>query len=665
MMEQQHSGSGDNVAGDKHEHYYNTHKISKQLTTKLGKDTIIGREKELKEIDKLLNSSNSLLLINGIGGIGKSTIASYYLHSKKDKFDYYGFFEGIDDFINKLEIAFKLKIEQGKKRLDVILHELIKLEGEKLLIIDDVKDIEENQKNIDQILELKNSGYKILLTSREEVENIEQYYLDVLSNEDAKKLFNSIHKVKDEALLEEILSYLDYHAFFIEKTAHSIKKTLTPQMIRDKFKNGEFSQINVKRKQNFNKFLNQLFKLDRLDNEEILMLKQISVLPSIEIEFKFLQEIFNKKDDENFEEILNYFCEKGWLSSLNNGYKLHQIVKEFFLSNTPPILEEIQTIIDFFFNKMESAYTLEEHLHGHKYLSYLESFVSISNIIDDKQIAYFIHSAGYLNFLLGNYKRAERCYKISFKMRKEILDENDIIFAISLNGQATMKEQSGNYSKALELYLKSLSIREKYFGIYPAKVAVEYNNVGRMYDKLKKYDESYFYLSESLQLRKEIFGEKNEFTARAYNVLGSFLQDKSKRVLNQEEFDEIYQKAYEYSYKALEIRIEILSKNHPDIAISFINVGTFHAEMNEYTNAIHFFEVSLNIYQEAIGDYSTHIAKVYSNIGNVLWMQEKFEEAIKIKEKSFDLCSNVLNENHPNIIDIKKEIEMMKEKLKV
>jgi len=39
----------------------------------------------------------------------------------------------------------------------------------------------------------------------------------------SKALFNSIYKVEDEKLLEEILEYLDYHAFFIEKTAHSIK----------------------------------------------------------------------------------------------------------------------------------------------------------------------------------------------------------------------------------------------------------------------------------------------------------------------------------------------------------------------------------------------------------------------------------------------------------
>jgi hypothetical protein len=53
-MKQEHSGSGDNVAGDKHEHHYNTHKTPSQLTSKLGKDTIIGRAKELQKIDTLL-----------------------------------------------------------------------------------------------------------------------------------------------------------------------------------------------------------------------------------------------------------------------------------------------------------------------------------------------------------------------------------------------------------------------------------------------------------------------------------------------------------------------------------------------------------------------------------------------------------------------------------
>ena len=114
-------------------------KIPSQLSSKLGKSTIIGRKKELKEIDNLLKTNNSLLLINGIGGVGKSTIASYYLHSKKDEFDYYGFFEGLEGFVSELESTFKLKRALGRDSFLDILRELRGLEGKKLLVIDDVK----------------------------------------------------------------------------------------------------------------------------------------------------------------------------------------------------------------------------------------------------------------------------------------------------------------------------------------------------------------------------------------------------------------------------------------------------------------------------------------------------------------------------------------------
>jgi len=134
----------------------------------------------------------------------------------------------LESFIVELREPLDLKAEKPHEAFLEALSKLRGLEGKKLLVIDNVKNIEENQKDIDKILDLKYSGYKILITSREEIEgDIYQYYLDILSKEDAKALFNSIYKVEDEKLLEEILEYLDYHAFFIEKTAHSIKKTVT------------------------------------------------------------------------------------------------------------------------------------------------------------------------------------------------------------------------------------------------------------------------------------------------------------------------------------------------------------------------------------------------------------------------------------------------------
>jgi tetratricopeptide (TPR) repeat protein len=510
------------------------HKTPTQLTSKLGKDTIIGRVKELEEIDILLKESSSLLLINGIGGIGKSTIASYYLHSQKENLDYYGFFEGLDSFVTELRPRLNLKEEKSEDAFMEALSELSKLKGEKLLVFDDVKEIEENQDKIEKILALKDSGYKILLTSREEIEDVEQYYLDVLSLTDAKELFNSIYPVEDEVLLEEILGYLDCHAFFVEMTAKTLKskKTLTPEIIKEKFENGEFSTIKRKRKESFN----ELFSFDELDEEEILMLKQLSVLPSIEIEFEFLQEIFSKEDDEEFEEVLNYLCERGWLSSFENGYKLHQIVKEFILlSENSPCFEEIEKIVDFFTNIMQNIHTLEDTLSKKRYLGFLESILFVLKDRKSENIAYFLHATGYLSFVLGNYKKAEELYKQSSAIREKILDENDIQLSISINNEASIYEHNGDYKKALKLYLKSLKIRVQYFGIYPDKVAIVYNNIGRMYEKIDDYDKARDYLHESLNMRKEIFGEKHESTARAYNVLGSFFQDVTKRTEDKKE----------------------------------------------------------------------------------------------------------------------------------
>ena len=65
------------------------HEIPKKLTpqTGLANDIdFVGWKEELQKVDELLNQNSVLLLLNGIGGIGKSTLASYYLNQKKDKY---------------------------------------------------------------------------------------------------------------------------------------------------------------------------------------------------------------------------------------------------------------------------------------------------------------------------------------------------------------------------------------------------------------------------------------------------------------------------------------------------------------------------------------------------------------------------------------------------
>ena len=684
------------------------HKTQTQLTVKLGTDTIIGRVKELQEIDTLLNESNSLLLINGIGGIGKSTIASYYLHSQKDKLDYYGFFEGLDSFTVELREPLALQQEKENDAFMEALAKLRNLKGNKLLVFYDVKEINKNQDKIEKILALKDSGYKILLTSREEIEDVEQYYLDVLSLPDAKELFNSIYKVEDEVLLEEILEYLDCHAFFVEMTAKTLKskKTLTPQIIKEKFENGEFSTIQRKRKESFNDYLNELFSFDELDNEEILMLKQLSVLPSIEIEFEELEYILNmtkqnnneelihfqKKDSENFEEVLQYISEKGWISSIDNSYKLHQIVKEYILSFHRPIFEEIEIVLDIYQVYLNGVTDIKIAMSLKNKIKYFEALSKVLKLLhtENENVAHFFARVGLIYQHMDNYKKAEPIYLRVLDIHKKIFGETHLYTARAYNNLATLYMDMGLYKNVESLYLKSLGIREEIYGVsHPETInlyinlaelyqiegqykqsealylkalsildnsdlnkAIAYNNLAELYRAEGKYGRAEPLYKKAIRIRKELQSLNHPDIATNYNNLG-LLYYTIKH----------YKKAKPLYEKALRIREEVLGVNHPTTATSYNTLALLYEALGNNKKAEIFYLKDLRINEERLGLYHPTTAESYYNFGSFLYDTNSFKKAFSYISKSIEIWEKFFPQNHANLINANQWLNKIEEKL--
>jgi len=618
------------------------HKTPTQLTLKLGEDAIVGRAKELQEIDTLLKESSSLLLINGIGGIGKSTIASYYLHSQKEKLDYYGFFEGLESFTSELREPLALQQEKEDDAFIEALSKLRNLKGNKLLVFDDVKDIEENQDKIEKILALKDSRYKILLTSREEIEDIEQYYLDVLSLGDAKELFNSIYKVEDEVLLEEILVFLDCHAFFVEMTAKTLKskKTLTAEIIKDKFENGEFSTIKRNRKKSFNDYLNKLFSFDELDDEEILMLKQLSVLPSIEIEFEFLEEIFDKEGDENFEEILNYLCEKGWLSSFENGYKLHQVVKEFLLlENNLVSFEEIEQIFKMF-SSIVVRLDSDVKIKNQKYFIYLESLIKILDIlkIENNKVFTFIGYCGKVFSSLGRYKKAEEFYIQGLRIKEKILGKEHYSTATSYGHLANLYKIVGNYEKADFFYNQALKVREKVLDANHPDIAKSYNNKAGIYMIRGDYEKAEECLLKALESNKKNLELEPLFTSAIFNGLADIYEKKGS-----------YKEAKKLFSKTLEINKSTLGLEHPKTAVAYNKLGGICESMENYKDAEIFYLKALDIQEKILGEDHLDTTITYTNLANFYNLIKKYNKVESLYQKALKTQIKLFNIEHYNI----------------
>ncbi len=189
----------------------------------------LGREADLTTVHKKLHTHNNVVLVNGIGGIGKTALAQAYWKKYKDQYQYAAWFTVSTDIemaILNSGIENKLNItpyegQKAKERFKQVWRELANIEERKLLIIDNANDSDDIAKHS---FNLPNS--KVLLTSRSRIDDYEQYTVNTLSISNAQKLFCKHYPeaLKQKVLLKQLLIDIGCHTLTIELLAKNLSK---------------------------------------------------------------------------------------------------------------------------------------------------------------------------------------------------------------------------------------------------------------------------------------------------------------------------------------------------------------------------------------------------------------------------------------------------------
>ena len=687
----EHSGSGDNIGRDKHEHYhYPKHNTPNQLTTHLGEfPNFKGRKDETKELKKLLNEKKAVV-VHGIGGIGKSSFVSSYLDTYKNEFLHYGFINWTDNIklniYNDLQVNMKLdSYNDIDKNFDEVIRKLRNLKGKKLLIIDRIEEKEinyrEEEKSIKNILTLIDNDYKVIFSSRFKIKFVTPYLLKVLSLEDAREVFLTYYKTDEINKVDKILEYLDYHSFFVKLVSETLELTNCGiDIIIQKFIEGELSQIEFIDEYtmdtiSFNKNLKTLFNMQKINQDALFLLKQFSILPSMGIELSLLKNILPK--DELLENRLKVLATQGWLIADKNNYKLHQIIIEYIHIEERPLFEDIEIIIDFFIEVIDDS--TENSLKNKEYAVFFTTLCNFFNKnIENKKVYKLFLYAGKFFVDLGALKKAELLLLTILKEVKRFsIDKQDYSLYHNLG---ILYELMGKYEIANKYTNQALSSIDSNDGENIFEVIGIKSKIAKMYQIQGKYklsEELYLQIIEFLNkihlaVLFEILEKVKWSTVPNSSILQDniyYFNDFFKNSIDEiiEKFDLyhgigiLYQSMSEYELsescllKSLKIRRSELNQDSLRISKICNTLGHFYYTIQSFKESEKFHLEAVSIREEVLGKEHPETSTSYNNLG-LLYMISDSSKALKYFSKSLKIREEKLGRNHPRTATVQQNL---------
>jgi tetratricopeptide (TPR) repeat protein len=215
--------------------------------------------------------------------------------------------------------------------------------------------------------------------------------------------------------------------------------------------------------------------------------------------------------------------------------------------------------------------------------------------------------------------------------------------------RALMPHNDFKTKPALWLGLKAIALFDKEDALaYLAKIDTTVSFVtedsdllfqlGRCEDKFANYDKALEYHEKCLAIRLKTLGGEHPDVTVSYINIGSIWNYKGN-----------YDKALEYHEKCLAIRLKILGGEHPALATSYNNIGSTWNRKGNNDKALEYYEKCLAIRLKLLGGEHPSMATSYNNIGKVWDSKGNYDKALEYHEKCLAILLKTLGGGHPRV----------------
>ena len=494
---------------------------------------LIGRQEELQELAQRLTDSRRVLLMNGLGGIGKTEVCKSFFMSHYHEYAYAAWFDWASSLPETLVGAFTWKsplpalADTGvlEERYESIMGFLQRLDAPALLVLDNI-DIPADKQLID--LTCLPERVKVMANSRAEVPGFERWPLEFLSAELCRELFYKYYDVeKDDDGVNRLVGRCGRHTLTVELLARTARNAVLRVRDLERLLDEKGFNLNqaikakvetrwheVNEQKPFFEHLLTVFDLSRVSEAELALMVNLAVLPAVYISLEELREWLGLEDLEEARTLEG----KGWLRWEQGNIYMHPVVQEVTRVKAAPGVKDCERLIVSLTRKLK---------------------VEPGDNPLDKQ-GYVVFAAA----VLGNIKETHE--KI----------------ATLANNVSTIYYAMGQLEKALEFQLKALDIREKVLAKNHPDVAASYNNVSMIYQDMGQLEKALEFQLKTVEIFEQVLAKNHPSLATSYNNLSLIYRDM-----------EDIAAARPYAQKAVDILQSLFPGGHPHLTYALNNLA--------------------------------------------------------------------------------------------
>jgi tetratricopeptide (TPR) repeat protein len=505
--------------------------------------------------------------------------------------------------MSTLSIPWTFLSSQGEEldaRFLRVLRKLQQLPGRNLLVIDNAQEQVAQKEVYDALPGLPN--WRVLLTSRLDLDGFERMRLDTLAPDAARELFRMHFKGPcTEEELEALLEEIGYHTLTVELMGRLLSKlnnllsvsgltgTLRQKQLDDPELQEKVWARHSGEERGIFLHLMKAFELTNLTDPEVWLLKQFVVLPVERYAVATLADFLQEKP-LGLNKTLNNLAAKGWLTwHEDKTFSIHRLIRQVAEYQLRPRFEDVEALVGSMIRMLEvDAYTsrIKASVPWLKYATTVEHFFS-----EEKQtlIAELQNEIALIYSDLGQYAEALRHHQKCLAIREAVLAADHPNLAQSYNNIAGVYQELGQYSEALRYHQKCLAIREAVPAADHSKLAQSYNNIAGVYHKLGQYSEALGYQQNCIAIWKAVLAADHPNLASAYNNIAGVYQELGQ-----------YSKALRYHQKSLAIRESVLAPDNPDLALSYNSIANTYHKLGQYSEALRYHQNCIAIWKAVL-----------------------------------------------------------------